>query len=243
MAKFNRETLKNYFKKGSFATEKHFYDLIDSSVNSVDDGLDKNQEDGLRLSPTGVSKRLMSFFKHVGQRDANWTVNINDAPNDGFYITNRQGQTSVFFKEDGKIGINTMAPENQLDVHGTLGVYERAGTYAKGHVPADGNWHVLMAGLDDVHCFEILAKAVGEKGNGKYAVGHFIASCVFGGRFSKNKISATAGHYGSFLNKIQICVKGSLHDYRIMIRTRTHYGVNEATKSPFAIAFHVTKLT
>ena len=38
MALINRQTLKNYFKKGGFATEKHFVDLIDSSLNVVDDG-------------------------------------------------------------------------------------------------------------------------------------------------------------------------------------------------------------
>ena len=36
MASKNRETLKNYFKKGGFATEKEFSDLIDSSMNLID---------------------------------------------------------------------------------------------------------------------------------------------------------------------------------------------------------------
>ena len=39
MASKNRETLKNYFKKGGFATEKEFSDLIDSSMNLIDDGI------------------------------------------------------------------------------------------------------------------------------------------------------------------------------------------------------------
>mgnify|MGYP003309971067 CR=1 FL=1 len=47
MALINRQTLKNYFQKGGFATEKHFVDLIDSSLNIVDDGISINQKQGI----------------------------------------------------------------------------------------------------------------------------------------------------------------------------------------------------
>ena len=46
MALIDRQTLKNYFKKGGFATEKHFVDLIDSSLNVVDDGISIQRENG-----------------------------------------------------------------------------------------------------------------------------------------------------------------------------------------------------
>ena len=55
MALINRQTLKNYFQKGGFATEKHFVDLIDSSLNVVDDGISINQKQGLKLNPLGSS--------------------------------------------------------------------------------------------------------------------------------------------------------------------------------------------
>mgnify|MGYP003326003138 CR=1 FL=1 len=42
MAIVNRNTLKNFFKKGGFAKENHFVDLIDSTINSVDDGIQIN---------------------------------------------------------------------------------------------------------------------------------------------------------------------------------------------------------
>ena len=63
MALINRQTLKNYFQKGGFATEKHFVDLIDSSLNQVDDGISMNAEHGFKLNPHGYSTRLISFFK------------------------------------------------------------------------------------------------------------------------------------------------------------------------------------
>ena len=51
MPRTNRNTLKEYFKRGSMPNQKHFYELIDSMVNISDDGIDKNPDDGLRLAP------------------------------------------------------------------------------------------------------------------------------------------------------------------------------------------------
>ena len=42
MALQDRDTLRNYFRQGSVPSEVHFHDLIDSLVNKVDDGLDKD---------------------------------------------------------------------------------------------------------------------------------------------------------------------------------------------------------
>ena len=50
MPRTNRNTLKEYFKRGSMPNQKHFYELIDSMVNISDDGIDKNPDDGLRLA-------------------------------------------------------------------------------------------------------------------------------------------------------------------------------------------------
>ena len=65
MALINRQTLKNYFKKGGFATEKHFVDLIDSSLNVVDDGISIQRENGLKINPIGFSTKLISFSKSL----------------------------------------------------------------------------------------------------------------------------------------------------------------------------------
>ena len=46
----NRETLKNYFKKGGFATEKQFIDLIESSMNVIDDGITIKPKTGLKIN-------------------------------------------------------------------------------------------------------------------------------------------------------------------------------------------------
>ena len=63
MASKNRETLKNYFKKGGFATEKEFSDLIDSSMNLIDDGISMTPRQGLKLNPLGSFSSFIYFFK------------------------------------------------------------------------------------------------------------------------------------------------------------------------------------
>ena len=77
MALINRQTLKNYFKKGGFATEKHFIDLIDSSVNSVDDGITKSSEHGLKLSPRKENSKLLSFFKRITQEYSDYSFDLD----------------------------------------------------------------------------------------------------------------------------------------------------------------------
>ena len=63
MAIKNKETLKNYFKKGGVVSEKHFIDLIDSSMNVIDDGISVDPKNGLRINPTGIFTTLISFSK------------------------------------------------------------------------------------------------------------------------------------------------------------------------------------
>ena len=49
MAILNRITLKNFFRKGSVPTETNFADLIDSSINIVEDGIGRSIDDGFRI--------------------------------------------------------------------------------------------------------------------------------------------------------------------------------------------------
>ena len=73
---FTRESLKHFFKKGKFPSEVHFSHLIDSSVNKLDDGFAKSEEDGLQLAPQGKSDRLISFFKHINDTHPEWQINF-----------------------------------------------------------------------------------------------------------------------------------------------------------------------
>jgi hypothetical protein len=243
MALINRQTLKNYFKKGGFATEKHFEDLIDSTINAVDDGINVDQEEGLRLSATSKSNRLLSFFKKSNQRIPDFKIDINKNNTDSLTISNNDEHPILALQKNGRVGINTEHPNYELDVNGTLGVKKQIGTYIKGVAPADGAWHDIAYNLDGISSFEINAQAMGKVGQGYYSVCHAIALSTFGGNHSKSKINITEAHYETFRNKIQLKWVGDMHNYALQIRTRRHYGIDEQTGEPFQIKFNVINLS
>lgn len=65
MAMKDRNTLKNYFRKGNLPSEANFENLIDSSVNKIDDGFSKTEDEGLMLSNIGESEKIISFYENI----------------------------------------------------------------------------------------------------------------------------------------------------------------------------------
>jgi hypothetical protein len=61
MAITTRIDLKKAFEKGAVPTQQDFSNLIDSMIHKQEDGL-ISEDDGLRLSPKGSDKKLLSFF-------------------------------------------------------------------------------------------------------------------------------------------------------------------------------------
>jgi len=241
MALINRQTLKNYFQKGGFATEKHFVDLIDSSLNVVDDGISINQKQGLKLNPQGYSTRLLSFFKKATQKEPNFSINLNQGNIDGLSINDKDQAPLLKFDQNKKIGVHTNQPLFDFDVKGVLGIDSKSGSYALGEVDGDGNWQTIISNLDGINGFEILASIRGKAGSGRYALAHAIALSTFGGRYSRNKIKNTHAYYGSFLNKLSFRWIGDMHNYELQVRSRRHYGVSEVDGLPYKIKFNVTR--
>src|SRR4051812_49015802 len=131
----NRETLKEFFKKGKMPAEGNFEALIDSMVNRIDDGFSKDMEHGLMLSPEGSSKGLTSFFRSIEQKNPAWTMAIDaDDTHRGlcYLEPGPQGGVRLFLQEGGNIGIGTIAPAFKLEVNGIVGMKGRVGTFAKG---------------------------------------------------------------------------------------------------------------
>ena len=150
MALINRQTLKNYFQKGGFATEKHFIDLIDSSLNMIDDGISINQKQGFKLNPIGFSTRLMSFFKKATQNEPDFTVNINQDNVEGLSINNREGEPLIKFDQNKQIGVHTNEPRFDFDVRGVLGIDSKSGNHIVGEVDGDGSWQTIISNLDGI---------------------------------------------------------------------------------------------
>jgi len=242
MALLNRITLKNFFRKGTVPTETHFADLIDSSINIVEDGIARSVEDGFRIAPMGYSRRLLSFYESSQAARPDWSISLNEASTRGLSFRDAEGNHRFVLKNGGNVGIGLSNPESRLEVKGFVAMEGRKGTFASGSVPADAHWHDILGGLDGVHALEIVAQVAGNKGSGRYALIHAIAVATFGGFLSRWSIRKTAAHYGGFLNGLQLRWIGSLNNYALQVRTRRHYGLNDRSAEPFAIQFHVTSL-
>lgn len=248
MALLNRETLKNFFRKGKFPSEVHFSDLIDSTVNKIDDGFAKSEQDGLQLAPQGESSRLISFFEKVSDALPRWQLNLKkEEKSEGLSFdkveTGRDGQpetvSRLFLHQNGNVGVHTTEPAFPLEVNGAAAMKGRVGTCYAGQVEGDGKWHDIITGLDGVHAFEIVARIDGPPSQGKYAISHAIAVSAFGK--SRNRIRQTRSHFGWFWNRIEMRWKGSIRDNNLQIRTRSHYGIDPEL-GVCMIRYHVTSL-
>ncbi|MEX6627294.1 hypothetical protein [Tenacibaculum salmonis] len=234
----NRQSLKTLFAAGARPKESNFFSLIDAMLNKVDDGISKNEKDGLVLAPKGEdSNKVISFYDNVEDELPQWSVALGQNEDNDLSIeapiTNTKAITAISFKKSGAIGIGTKKPRTTLEVTGVLGADTRIGTYKIGTISADGHWHDIVTGLDGCIAFEVMAQ-VGKAKAGRYALLHAHALSTFGK--SHHKIRKTQAHYGWFWNKIDIRFTGSTYDYKLQMRTKSDYGTGQN------IQYHITKL-
>ncbi|MFB1116885.1 hypothetical protein [Dickeya dadantii] len=259
MAKRNRGTLKNYFRQGAMPSAEHFSDLIDSSVNKIEEGFDKTPEQGLKIAALDTHARLMTFYRDSDPTRPLWSVSLQ--PDSDLLRVNRHAgdgngtvadaEPLLTFTPDGRAGINTTTPRHALDVNGVIGAQGRAGAQWADRLPADGEWHDLTPKLEGCQAFEVVA-GVGIRHSGRYALIHAIAlnTCAPSGFFfnffnRKNRISAHHAYYHSRADKLTLRwlrddTPAGGHDgirpYRLQIRTHTSYG------DGIVIRYHLTRL-
>lgn len=240
---FNRSTLKGFFQKGKVPTEVHFSNLIDSTINKIDDGFAKSVEHGLKLSSGGgESKKVISLYNEIKDKNPQWSISINPTEtSEGLAFEDSQNTNRLFLKNNKGIGVGTLDPNYELEVAGTVASISRVGTYKSGSgIPADGEWHIVLDGLDGCHTFEIVAKVEGIKKRGKYAMAHCIAVCANGGR--RNKIRLTQACYGWFWHRLMFrWSKDREGMFRLEMKTKSHYGADN-DNNPITIHYHVTSL-
>lgn len=256
--KKNRETLRNYFRKGQFPSEVHFKDLVDSVVNIIDDGFSKTPQHGLGLAPQEDAEQLLSFFRSLNATNPEWQLAFTKEEGaEGLSFDRLQPQageapkavSQLFLAKDGPVGIHQRLPRFTLDVGGTVASSSRVGTYQIGRVPADKKWHTLIGGLSGIQVFEVIATARGPEGRGRYATTHAIAMGMPGP--SRRRIRQNRSYMGFFWNRIELCWEYTYQEearegqpkylYELKARTRTNYGVHE-NGDTCSIDFHITNL-
>ena len=225
MAQQNRNTLKHYFRRGALPSEKQFGDLIDSLLCILDDGFEKTAEHGLKIAAISDRESLIGFFRKMEAARPDWSMGIH--PETGrFHIRNAKGEALLTLTPDGRMGIGCEAPECGLDIRGNIAMEGRSGRFRRGLVPADGDWHAMVTGLDGCQAFEIMAGA-GRRREGRYALVQATALNTFKG---KGTIALRQAHFDSRCNRIEFRWHGTRHHYRLEIRTARDYGADAAIR-------------
>ena len=138
--KRNRAELKYFFRSKNIPTQENFADLIRSTINYADDGLRKQDGDPLSIEAqgdNGTQKKALSFFNSFDDQQPNWVVNLSPRVNPeiasntktGFSLSDTDSSGllySRFFisRENGRVGINTVEPTEQLHVNGRIQAQE-----------------------------------------------------------------------------------------------------------------------
>ncbi len=247
MTKKNRSTLKRYFSEGALPSEDHFGDLIDSTLNTIDEGFDKSPEHGFEISLIGDHDRLISFLRDSAAKHPAWAICYEKEQDRLKFVKADESSQSVpvlTLNPNNRVGINTGRPNYTLDVAGVIGAHGRIGANPNNQttVPADGQWHDITGVLTGCQAFEIMAGA-GNKGTGKYALMNALAINTYnptGFMFNflnlKKRIKYHQAYYLSRGNKIKLRWVGKGHEYRLQMRTNCEYG------NGTQIRYYVTQL-
>ena len=151
MPKINRNTLKNYFKNGNVPSQDQFADLIDSTLNIIDEGFDKTPDEGLKVAQLGDEGKLISFFREI----------LGDKPI--YFVKLDRDEHIVFGTAEGRnvlsLGRSRIEGADQdsyeLDVGGVVKAKGRIGGSRR--VLADGRWHEITDTLTGCQAFEVIA--------------------------------------------------------------------------------------
>jgi hypothetical protein len=217
-------------------SEEQFADLIDSTVNMVDEGFCKTPANGLEITSLGDHETVVSFFKGSDPDRPTWSMEHGSGADNTLLFHDRSGSDDgeplLALAPEGRVGINTGAPEWDLDVNGVIRVKGRIGAPSASTptVPADGSWHTITEPLKGCQAFEVMAGA-GRKKSGKYALMHAIAINVFNPRgllfnlFNlKKRIRYTQSYYYSLGDKLKLPWYQDGPNYYLQLRSNTDYG-------------------
>lgn len=234
MPKRTRQTLKESFKQGKRPSEQDFENLIDSTMNILDDGFSKSPETGMGLAPLLEKGTVLSVFRKTSDSKPQWEIAIEQQEGN-LEIRKHQDDKTIpvlTLKTNGSILYGEEGKEALFSGRVTIPV--REGVYAQS-VPADGKWHDITGDLDGSQALEIVAVA-GKKNSGKHAVLMAFATSCFGKHGKIKKIRSYYGQYG-----YKICIRWRKSEEgenqcRLQLKTRFHYG------EEIQINAHITSL-
>jgi hypothetical protein len=242
----NRETLRSYFGDGTLPTQAHFGDLIDSTLNMVDEGFRKTIANGNELYAPVGHHNLLSFYRDQSPQQALWRVSLGAQQDQLQFQPGDSASPVLSLDAQHGVGIGTAAPQATLDVRGTVGSQGRRGMLplAQERLLANGGWQDLTGDLEGCQAFEVVAGA-GCAGTGHFGLVHAIAMSAYnpGGWLAwtseRRGIRRTQAWWGRRCDRLQLRWRGT-HGrkaaYRLQIRTGCNFG------DQVQIQAHVTQL-
>jgi hypothetical protein len=215
----NRQTLKESFRQGTKPGEEDFENLIDSSINILDDGMAKTPGGGLKLAPLTEGGTVLSVLENIEDSQPLWEMALNEK---GELEIRRPSSSSaaVTLATDGSI---VLGEEGQPAVMRTGGrMPQREGCLYAGKAPADGKWHDIT-GLVEEGCLLEVAAVAGNKDTFRRSSLLATAAFCFG---KHSKIRKTRAYKGCFRRKILLRWQPDENDFesaRLQIRTRCDF--------------------
>lgn len=222
MAKLNRETLKNYFSSGQRPSGETFKDLIESTVNILDDDFSEKSDAAIKVAADGDAREVISIYKQSGDPLPDWTISAEI--NGDLVISRRKSEeqfrSSIVFKDNGDIELNG----KNTWISGS-----RKGTAALPQ-PADGKWHTITEELTGINMLEVTATYSTD--SGKHSTLIAWASHCFGRRRKIKRIRPRTFFF--WTNKIRIRwvrVKDKNgHKTKCVLQVRTRYNCGKNSR-------------
>jgi hypothetical protein len=226
MAVRNRKTLIESFGSGQRPSSDDFRNLIESTVNILDDGFSKDAQTGIKLAPISEKEgTVMTFLQSMTEDGSRWEFDVIEKDLRISRIAENKKEQLILLKQDGNMELGDS--DGEVHVKGTLRSDFRSGKKSKPEAFADGRWHDITEDLEGIHALEVIC-VMGERHTGKHAVLLAHATHCFG---AKPRIRKLRSHYGAFGNKLQLRWVRSGFCCKLQVRTRFPLGKKIAIHS------------
>lgn len=238
----DRKTLKHYFERGKKPSEQAFADLIDSSLNTLDDGFIGSPTIGIGLTPMNEDGVIISAFANEYENNQEkkplWQIALDKKTGNLEFrrCKNKDTDLVMTMKYETSENTNTQISTPEIYINGLINYQGRKGSYITGEVPADGQWHDMLGETADLQpgcwAFEVVA-GCGEPNSGKHALLVATAMHCFGSQAKIKKVRSNFGQWGNRICLRWVKIKDS---FTCQLQIKTFFKYSEGSNIEYQIS-------